>query len=288
MIRFFCFVYGEHFLDLLESVAVRSLCQSRNRQSIPFDAVVALYSDAPTIDRASLVLEKLGQVESHIVDLSGDTADIQNRAFAEEISRCHASNATMIVLGPENYWGDGSLGNILAIAGTQNVCVSAPHVRVDRNKFLAAMPDGDMNNRALVNLSMRTLHPSWVNADANKEQTSSYYAGISIREISAGLYSVTHRLPTCWLARFTKEDVAFFQRNTQGRGLWDHAWPQMLIQSGRHRVIGSSDAVFIAELTDTNTHNVPLMPNNPSEPDAYCQPSLHAQVNRNTVAIWRS
>ncbi len=273
---------------MFERIAVRSLLQEKNREAIPADAVVALYTDSYSLYAAKHIAGRLGAVEVHLINTDGGIADIQNRAFLEEVERCHATSATMIIVGPENFWGDGSLANLIAMAGEQSICIAAPHVRVDRDRFIDKLPAGNISNLQLVGIAMQALHPSWVDADASRAETSSFHAGISIRQISATLYSVIHRLPTCWLARFTVEDVVFFRSQPFGRGLWDHAWPQMLVSTERQRVIGSSDAFFIAELTDAETHCVPLKTNDPTQPDAYCRPSLHASVNRNLTAIWRT
>lgn len=289
MVRFFCFVFGDAYLDLLERVAVRSLLQSRNRGAIPTDAVVSLYSDAASIDRASQILSVLGRLDAKVARIDSNAEQMQVSVFGEEIERCHSLGATMVVLCPDNFWGDGSLANLLAIAANQQICIAAPHPRVDREQFLTELNScGELNNPALVELAMRTLHPSWINAFADRPATSSLNAGISIIRLSDGLYGVVHRLPTVWLARFTKEDVGFFKNRAQSSGLWDHSWPQLLVRQERQKVIGSSDAFFVAELTPTESHNVELSASDPRWPDAYGYPSIHAAVNRNVQAIWRA
>lgn len=286
--RFFCFVYGDWHVSLLERILVRSLSQSRNRKAIPPESVISLYSDQQSMAAASTALDALAIVEEHIVAIDSDSELLQQRLFSQEIQTCFEQGATLIVLCPDNFWGDGSLANLLLIAGEQDACIAAPHVRVDQDKFLGAMGEGELDNPSLVALAMRTLHPSWIEADASQDESNSYFTGISMRAIGNGLYAVSHRLPTVWLARFTKEDVEFFHRNLGIRGLWDHHWPAQLVASKRQRVIGSSDAVFIAELTPSTTHRTQLNKTDPKAPDRYCAPSLHAGVNRNVTAIWRA
>lgn len=264
---------------------MRSITQPLNRAAIPSESIVALYSDAATIAKAGASAGKIANVEPHIVTIDQDAEAMQQRIFANEVRHCYENDCAMVVLCPDNFWGDGSLANLLSIAGEQRVCIAAPHVRVDQDQFLKLRTDYDFSNFYLVGLSMAMLHPSWIDADASKEQTSSFYAGISVNKIGEHLWAVTHLLPTIWYAHFTKDDVDFFANPM--RGAWDHIWPKLVVSQGRQRIIGSSDAFFVAELTPKETHGVPLMPNDKSAPDRYCRSDLHIEVNRNTVAIWR-
>lgn len=285
-LRFFVICYGEAHADLYERIAVRSLTQTRNKAAISEGTVVALYSDAATIDRVSAVSKSLGTVEPHVMALSENHYDTQNKAFIEEIGNCVREDATLVIVNPDNFWGDGSLANLLAIAGEQNVCVASPHVRVDRDRFLETMPEGDIDNPSLVSLAMKTLHQSWIDADVSKPRSNGFATGIGIR--SPGPLHVVHHLqPTVFLAKLNARDYGFFAEHPTARGLWDHAWPEILVAENRQRVVASSDAVFIAELTDSATHNTELYPVDPKKPDAFFRDAPHISANRMVVGIWR-
>ncbi len=289
--RLFTIAYGNAFADLYERIAVRSLLQSRNREALS-NIIVSLYSDAETMPRVAEVAKRLGQVDPHVIELEADPARAIQSALLNEIKICLDTKSTMIIVNPENFWGDGSLPNLLAIAGEQDVCVAAPHVRVCKNQFIEFIDDinQDILNANLVHLSMISMHPSWGDANADNPQTSTFHAGISWRKIAHNLYAVTHLLPTVFLARFNAADYGYFKSGHErgAVGLWDHFWPERLVESGRERVIGSSDAFFLVELTDPETHNVPLKPNDPKCPSAFYRGSSQTHAMRNLTAIWRA
>lgn len=287
--RLFTIVYGDAFADLYERIAVRSLSQPQNRAAIPQDAVIALYSDAETMPRAVKAASKLGRVKPHTITVDAPVASLIQAALLNEVKVCLDTQSTLIIVNPENFWGDGSLESLLGVAGTQDVCVSAPHARVDAGKFLSCLPDYCLNNPQLVQLAMNTLHPSWNESNADHKETGSYLSGVSWRKIRSNLYAVTHLLPTVFLARFTPADYGFFeeQHRRGAVGLWDHFWPDRLAEAGRQRVIGSSDAFFLAELTEPHTHNVPKAEVNPLDHSVFHRRSAQINATRNMTAIWR-
>ena len=98
---------------------------------------------------------------------------------------------------------------------------------------------------------------------------------------------VGHLQPTVFLARQNARDYGFFAARPNARGLWDHHWPEILAQDGRLRIIGSSDAFFVAELTDAATHNTELRPVDPKKPDAFFREGEHIRLARTVVSVWR-
>ena len=298
-LRLFVICFGDKHADLYERVAIRSLTQPLNKAALPSDAVVSIYTDAATAERVGKATQALSpNLDVHIMDTSGDHYDVQNRCFIEEIGRCVREDATLLIVNPDCFWGDGSLPNLLAIAGEQDVCIASPHVRVDQNAFLRAVTEvdywpvvpryPDINNAALVQIAMRTLHQSWIDADVTKERANTFETGIAIRRISEGFYAVSHLQPTVFLARVNARDYGFFAERQGARGLWDHFWPAELIGAGRYRVVASSDAIFIAELTEADTHNTALHTVDPKKPDAFFRDAPHISANRTVVGIWRS
>lgn len=320
-LRFFVICYGEANADLLERVAIRSLTQPQNKAAVPSGAVVALYSDEATMERAKAACERLAPVEVHLIKLRstadsdvnvfapGALYDVQNGVFIEELERCVKADAGIVIVNPDCFWGDGSLGNLLAIAGEQNVAVAAAHPRVDRDKFLGELESIEnlfrIANYGLVGMAMRSLHRSWEDARTENlpdggvldnasdkrsgvgSQANSYFTGIGIRSIGNGIHIVHHLQPTVWYARPTARDYAYFAARPTARGVWDHFWPEILAQEQRIRTVASSDAVFIAELTDAKTHNTELMPVDPKNPTKFHKDGPHIALQRNIVHVWR-
>lgn len=288
-LRFCIICYGEEHVDLLEQVAVRSLTQPRNGAAIPADAVAVVYSDAASIDRVAACASRLGRVEPHVIALTGDHYIDQVGAFVEEIGNCVRADAGMVMVSPDCFWGDGSLANLLFVAGEQNVCIASPHVRVDRDRILDELrtdPGAVYTNPALVSLAMRTLHPSWCDADTMQDEANSFHTGIGMRS-AWPLHFVHHLQPTVFYARPTARDYGFFAERKEIRGLWDHYWPSVLVADQRLRVVASSDAIFIAELTDAGTHNMPKQKIDRVRPDAFHRDAPHIAANRGIVAVWR-
>lgn len=305
--------YGDEHAALYEQVAVRSLLQTRNRAAIPAGTIVAVYSDTATIDRVAKASEPLGVVERHVVAIPTDPNahySVQTNAFVDEVGIAVRTDATMLMLGPDNFWGDGSLGNLLAIAAETNACFAVPHVRVDQDRFLPVI-DGNLGLRAgdpvavdgtgayyallrtitndwLVKCAIMSLHSSWRDANLSKPEANSYLTGIGWLDLGNGLYAIHHLQPTVFLARPNARDYGFFAERRHILGIWDHVWPGILAQDGRLRNIASSDAVCIVELTKASTHNTELRKLDPKKPDDFHRTAAHISLNRNTVAIWRA
>ena len=296
--------YGDEHASLYEQVAVRSLLQTRNRAAIPTGTIVAVYSDAATMDRVAKTSEPLGIVERHVVTIPTDPNahySVQTNAFVDEIGISVRTDATMLMLGPDNFWGDGSLGNLLAIAGQTQACFAVPHVRVRQDVFLQYINHffGVIENDWLVRNAFNmlhpswhdaadTLHPSWRDADLTKPDANSFITGIGWRDLGNGLYAIHHLQPTVFLARPNARDYGFFAERRHVLGIWDHYWPDILAQEGRLRTIASSDAVCIVELTKASTHNTELRKLDPKKPDDFHRAGAHISMNRNVVAIWRA
>ncbi len=279
-------------------MAVRSFLQTRNRAAIPSGTVVALYSDAQTMDRVAKASEALGQVEQHVVAVpEGPNGHytLQTQAFVDEVGISVRTDSTMLMLGPDNFWGDGSLGNLLAIAAETQACFAVPHVRVDQDLFVRLLNEpasGEFTNSGLVDTAVRILHPSWRDADLTWSslgpQVNSYFTGIGWRDLGNGLYAIHHLQPTVFLARPTARDYGFFSERRHVLGIWDHFWPEILAQEGRLRTVASSDAVCIVELTKATTHNTELRKLDPKKPDDFHRRASHIEMSRNVVAIWRA
>lgn len=284
--RFFSLVYGERFVDIYERIAVRSLLQTANASAIRPGTVVSLYTDRASADRAGAIAGRLGELQITIIE-PGNAGDTLQRALIAEIERCIAENAALIMLPPDTFWGDGSLGNLLAVANGQNLCIGAPHVRVNRDDFLASLPAGDIDNAELVRLSMANLHPTWRDANVSLNPRNTWWSGTLIRQLSPKLYAVHHRLPTIYLAHFTPDDLNFFRDQTK-LGSWDHSWPGLLVQQQRQRILSSSDLFFAAELTPENENIPPLVDADPAMDDRYRGNFPHHAVNANSVSSWRS
>ena len=260
MLRLFSVVYGERYCDLFKRVTLRSINQQPlNGAAVDDDGIWSIYTDAASAPRIVEIMHHHKHVV-HIVDTKKIAIyDIAQQALVMEIEECFKTNSQMIMAPPDVFFGDGSIANLLALASVRpkNMCFSAPHVRVDYDKFLAALPLGTIDNPRLVQLALANLHRSWSQSDVALDKRNTYYSGTSIQALpTLGFYAVTHVLPTCHLAQFTQDDLDAFKKYRTGA--WDHEWPALLVAKNRHRLIGSSDIFFAVELTKEK-ENIPKL-----------------------------
>lgn len=287
--RFFCCVWGDQHADMYERVALPSLMQSKNRASIPPSSTLALYSDEKTMARVRDSSVGPWLIEPVLIDAAEDSRTVQNKAIAREIKRCLETNSTLVMVNPDHFWGNGSLGNLIKLAAGRDICVAAPHPRVERNAFLNLLPKHDVDNAELVALAVDTFHRSWRDANTALPKTNTFATGASISPLGNGLFAVSHVIPTIFLARFQRIDAEFFsiESNNGGTGTWDHFWPELLIGMGRQRYIGSSDLFFAVELTDADTHLSDTYPLDRAHPDRYFRDSPMIRFNLGMTAVWR-
>ena len=290
MLRLFNVVYGERFIDLYERISFRSLLrQSKNRAALPNDAIVVFYTDNASARKLRDVVGDL-RFEINIADTAKPPPVVFQECLICEIKSCLTRNATMLMVTCDMFFGDGSLGNLLAIAVARpGACIAAPNIRVERNSFIKAISyrRWSISNPALVKLALRHQHKTWRDTHINQPMRNCYDAGTSMQRLTPKLYAVSHLLPNCYLARLTSDDLHFFETAKEANA-WDHRWPSLLVAQNRHYVIGSSDAFFAAELTELDENHPAVEPNSDHTIDDYREDEPHHRTNRNTVFIWRS
>lgn len=290
--RMLTIVWGPQHLDWFERACVASLAQPRNRAAIQEHvetwAIVTQPGDVEEVER---IAGRLGvPIELHTEQpLGGPSGETLQREIMAEMARCIAGGYALLMAPPDSMFGEGSIQSIFAIGEPKAICVAVPHVRV--LPAILSDPAPARSNGALVAASWRHLHRTWLEAEAHREQTNAWAGGVSWREAGPGLYAVTHRLPTVYLAKFDQSDLAWWEawQAKQGlNGAWDHFWPSKLVAESRQRVVGSSDAAFIAEITPEFGNIPPCSPNDLDEPDKYWGRGAHFVINRYLVAVFRA
>lgn len=286
MIRILSIVYGDPFCTWFDTITLRSVL----RQPLNGAAAEGIQWSIYTNHESAEVLRELMvgiPFEINLTDVSGGTSAVLHRCLIEEAKKCLAMGATLVMAPPDSFWGDGSLPNLIAVAGNRaDLCVAAPHVRVEQLPFLDKLPDGILTNAQLVTFSLSVLHRVWRECDPDQPMLNTAFSGHTLRKLPVpGHYSVCHMIPTPYLARFTQADIDFLQASSPDS--WDHRWPLLLVEQERQRVIGSSDGFFLAELTNPDTHFPPMVPRVEHE-DFFNAAASHTKVNRNMISIWRA
>src|ERR1700722_5703789 len=245
MIRMFSVVYNDDFCKLFNDITLRSLLRQPLNASVAAGAMWSIHTTKESEEKIRFLMPKGIDFEITLTDLSGGVSGVLHRCLIAEAKRGFAANFTMVVAPPDSFWGDGSLPNLVAVAGDRpDICIAAPHVRVEQELFLKELPDGVLTNPRLVTLALGVLHRVWRECDPDQPMTNTKKSGHTLRKLPVeGHYSVCHLLPTPYLARFTDSDIKFME-SAEGDS-WDHRWPSILANAGRQRVIGSSDGFFM-------------------------------------------
>lgn len=212
--------------------------------------------------------------------------DQHQAAMCIQIDECLKAKERLLLAPPDTVFADGTIPNLLKLGRERNSCVAVAHPRV--------LPDilGDISILEIQDpapLIYRIwnegyLHQSWADAEIGHPRQNSFIGGVRWEELEPNLFSITHHLPTVYLADFTDEDLMYFKTCT-GFGHWDHMWPSdILIKQARQRYVGSSDGAFICEITHKEKNIPPVKDGNT---DQFWRGFPHNLQNRMTNVIFR-
>lgn len=275
-LRAFTVVYGEKHIARFRDGLVRCLAWPRN--------CAALEGAAWHIHTTPTEYQIVRDAIKHLgIDYQLREIGVFTDALVTQVMECSESGEALLTLNADNIFGDGSIEAMkrVAVEG-EGLCVALAHPRV-RPEFLSWMSDAPMSNAQMVDLAMRTLHPSFTTSDMSREEVNTWAGGVSWRRLGDAVWGVTVNSPSIFLARVVPDDVL----RLSAPGAWDHHWPSELVQAERQRFIGGSDAAFVVELTDIGVHMPELVRKPQNAPYAYRHNREHHRVNRNVVAVWR-
>lgn len=277
-VRLSTLVFGDKFLGFFKR-SVRSLGWPGNREALR-NAVWSIHTDKA--DEARKIVEPLGiDVEINPVP-SGTIGMALLKSLVLDLEKCLGGDA-LLTAQPDTIFGDGTIRTLVELGGEGLNAISVSHPRV-----VSTFPDltEPTSNAKLVGLAFDHLHQGWKSANMRADENNCFKGGVGWREIGKDLYAVTVRIPTTYFVRPRIEDVDFLK--TCKEGGWDHDWPAHLVEQQRHRLIGSSDAAFMVELTDSKRNGALPRAARIDEPDAYKFNLDHHKTNRNSMVIWRA
>lgn len=301
-------MYGSSYIELFKRACFRSLNYPQNKEALQgktwaiytrkehFDEITALFKDSvfklelfaieDSMRVAGCGFVKTSQCDSGVILLNG---------LRNHILFCLKNNFKMLLAPPDTIFGDGTVPNLIALAKDPGVCVGVAHARVhptvlDHIEVMGATT-GAPSNADLVGLLKEHGHASWEFAEVGHANNNSYIGGIAWTRVSDTLFSVQHRLPTPYLMSFDVTDWNFWW-STVSFGALDHTWPgDRLYRQERFRLVGSSDACMILEVTDKDKNVPPIVQKEALENelgDAYSGDGIHHSINRLFNVIWRS
>lgn len=288
-LRLFTIVFAEPFLTFFEQGCARSLAWPKNRAALNAVQEWDIWTTEEDKPRLEEIVGPMGiPVQWHFgMHHRGKHDNTLADALLAEFQIAMDSGAKFLFASPDSVFGDGTIPSLLEVGTVPGLCVSFTPMRVKAEGFAEAMGPGPLSNAQLVRLAFERAHPGFAGGDASQPSTNSFRSGVSWRRIGEGLYAVTSRLPSAYLMQPTKGDLKWFRAKPKF-GHYDHAFGHRLVEEQRQRVIGSSDAAFVAEMTSAHRDAPNLEPSEPKEPDRYFQNMPHYQINRNTVCIWRA
>ena len=279
----FATIVYDNYIDIFESVLLRSLKQSGNIPRLVAEGHEIRYY---IYTRSDHNVQRVRKTEIEGVQIEVfDFQEIDNHKLLQKIiEQSIGQNAKLLFMSPDYFIGNGSIYNICKYTSNDNMCISALHMRVDYDKFLGIMntTDREISNPELVTLAMDNLHKSWGEAFIDVPSNNAYYSGSSIQPIADKLWSVCFRIPTVFLAKFEPDDL----RELSQFDYWDWEWPAFLIENSRYKYIGSSDMFFAVELTKTDV-NIPTVEHYRRWSDDFHCHKMHSEVNRHFLAIVR-
>ncbi len=296
-LRLFTSLWGSEAIDTFKQGALKSYLWPKNKAAIDGN-VWDVWSTNEHMDEIERLLFNSFDIkfEPHLIpdikDQLGNIAPapyVLHKPILDEMVLCLNSASKLLMLPPDTIFGDGSISNILRTGEAPGTCVVVPHVRVLPH-LLNYIEDKALDNYALAGLVMETMHKSWINAEKGSPETNSFWSGVSWEKLDTGLISITHRIPTIYLASFTGQDHAAWQ-NYATFGAWDHRLPgETMVRQERLRMPGSSDVAMIAEITGPGD-NIP--PKTPPEvlaqqgPDGFWTDTGHSAHFRQSQFILR-
>ena len=278
-VRLSTLVFGEKFLALFRK-SVRSLNWPKNKAALE-GAVWSIHTDLE--EEARKIVEPLGiEVEINPVPAGGVGVKLL-KSLILDLEKCLGGDA-LLTAQPDTIFGDGTIKTLVELGGEGMNAISVSHPRVVADTFPELTEP--TSNAQLVKLAFDHLHQGWKLANMSGDENNCFKGGVAWREIDQDLYAVTVRIPTTYFVRPRSSDVEFLK--TCKEGGWDHVWPAHLVEQQRHRLIGSSDAAFMVELTDLNRRGALTRSARIDEPDAYKFNLDHHRTNRNSLVIWRA
>ena len=295
-LRIMTAVWGSNHADWFERACARSLSWERNRAAIK-NATWTLFTKHEDVARVTAIAHKVGVKRVEYVELpesvQGNSPNMGAHllnCLLHMMTTCLKDGSKLLMAPPDTIFSEGTIECLLNAGSQKGTCVAVPHPRVSPSIF-GGIKDSPLSGAKLVTLAMKHGHKAWSEAEIGHANQNSFIGGISWKILGPKLIGVCHRLPTVYLADFLPSDLVYFQQPRDGLeptfGVWDHTWPTDLIAQQRQRVIGSSDAACILEVTKEDLNVPPAYPVDTTQPDAYWKNMPHNVINRQYLYVMR-
>lgn len=323
-IHIFTPCWGPHFTNLFGTALGMSFRWPKNESSL-HNAIWTIVTDSPgQADMlTSLAKQILPTAEVRIQILPGlskpnaPIGALKMEALLRSIKECLKEQTPMLMATPDFIYGDGTIETMLqtSLRGSSttestsngsltpngsNLCVALAHIRCLPGTLAAIrqeFPDSTPDNKSLMKHAVENAHLSWTLSNQDSKNNACYHSGIFWRRLSSAetdththTLLVSHHMPSPFLVNFIPKDYTGFSTwkgfTAPAFGEWDHNWPQDLIDQGRLRYIGSSDAACLLEITEADK-NVPP-PNQPEGTNGtFFLDGSHNRIQKQFLSVFR-
>ena len=248
-------VWGDEYIKRFIKGTVKSLGFKKNLEVMKF-VNWNIFTDEKSFEEIDRAIQEVSpDITVHLRDLGviRDRIDYLHSGVIWQIEQCLKNKSRMLLLPPDSIFGDGSLQGLIEIGKEPLSCVVSPHPRA----LPEILNEAYDSNESLVKAAMKHLHRSWTDAEEGSDRQNSFIGGVSWSRLTDKLIAVKHLLPTPYFCDFKEEDLTFFKQ-APGIGVIDHVWPSSLVMEDRLKYIGSSDACFIVEITESHKNLPPV------------------------------
>ncbi len=279
-------VWGSAHIEMMRRALLNSLTFERNKMAL-YGAKWNIFTDEEhMVQIKNMCEEALPDTEISIgtTSMLRRYIDITQSAVVWQVEECLKNGSRLLMAPPDTIFGNGTIENLKMSGREKHTCVVVPHPRVIPSFLNTSDIYYRDSNAHLVDAAWNFLHRSWTDAEEGHHMQNSFVGGVVWKEIEEGLYEVRHRLPTIYLADFTKEDLEVF-KSMPSFGSYDHEFPSRLVHQGRQRFVASSDACFIIEITDPNKNVPPIWDGPVTE---FWRSHPHGEHDKQILSYFRS
>lgn len=258
-LKVFCPIWGQKHQKLLKDALLRSLFWEKNRPYIEDAEWLITTDSAGGLELATTNIQEHFPKASikhfiypELADPNIDRGMVLIKSVQKAVDICLKESTPMLMATPDFIYGNGTIETFVKVADEPGSCATIANIRV-LPSILDQLGDGDH----LASVGFKHLHRSWADSPKNL-----YRGGVKVKQIQEKMWAVEHFMPSPFYVNFVEEDKNYFREWHEGKppgyGYWDHVWTKHLLEDGRIKYIGSSDASVMCEVTDENMNVPPL------------------------------
>lgn len=290
--KIFCPVWGEKHLNLLDKALGASLRWPKNNYAISEAEWIIVTKDNDSFQKAKEIVKSINLncklspiIYSELADKNVDSGMVLIRAVRAVAETCIAENKPLLMATPDFIYAEGTIDTFKEIGKEKGSCVSIAHIRALPQIMNHLRPAP--TNKALMSKAWELAHLSWTGSNSRNPEKRIYRGGVKWTGLSKTQRLVQHYMPSPFFVNFLPKDLTSFNTPHEGRppgfGIWDHVWPTELINDGRLRYIGASEAAMMVEVTDQDMNVPPL--DSPNE-DGFFRNHFHNNIQKQFLSLF--